>query len=198
MKYKYIVGLLVALSLNNAFAADEITAGDYQEIYLAFKCGGTREINAALANNQTFNHKDDTDIIRSSQTGLALRKAVIGLSAADLQAVVETNHDFFKTSLGISLVYGWTLNQFKEPVTPYYIGHYFSFDKLFQGLAGKMDDNNVVTFLRSAFTRGLSAVDADRDGHSMITCFIYLTLLNKQDLQKLELQELLLYQFMTL
>ena len=162
MKYKYIVGLLVALSLNNAFAAEEITAGDYQRIYLAFRCGGSREINAALANNQTFNHKDDKDIIRSSQTGLALRKAVIGLNAADLQAVVETNHEFFKTSLGISLVYGWTLNQFKEPVTPYYIGHYFSFDKLFQGLAGKMDDSNVVTFLRSAFTRGLSAVDADR------------------------------------
>jgi len=163
MKYKYIVGLLVALSLNNAFAAEEITAGDYQRIYLAFRCGGSREINAALANNQTFNHKDDTDIIRSSQTGLALRKAVIGLDAADLQAVVETNHEFFKTSLGISLVYGWTLNKFKEPVTPYYIGYYFSFDKLFQGLADKFASNpQVSTFLKSTFTLGLSAVEADR------------------------------------
>ena len=59
MKYKYIVGLFVALSLNNAFAADEpIPTGNYQDIYLAFKCGGTKEINAALANNQTFNHKE--------------------------------------------------------------------------------------------------------------------------------------------
>jgi hypothetical protein len=166
MKYKYIVGLLVALSLNNAFAADmedPIELGDYQAMYDAFTCRSVKEINAALANNQTFNHKDDTDIIRSSQTGLALRKAVIGLDAADLQAVVETNHEFFKTSLGTSLIYGWTLNQFKEPVTPYYIGYYFSFDKLFQGLADKFASNpQVSTFLKSTFTLGLSAVDADR------------------------------------
>ena len=163
MKYKYIVGLLVALGFSNAFAADEeITAKDYQQIYLAFRCGGTAEINAALENNQTFNHKDDTDIIRSSQTGLALRKAVIGLNAADLRAVFDKNHEFFTTSLGTSLIYGWTLNQFKEPITPYYIGDYFSFDKLFQGLAGKMADHDLKFFLKGAFTLGLSAVEADR------------------------------------
>jgi hypothetical protein len=137
MKYKYIVALFVALSLNNAFAADEEPYQGVYETLTSKKLNASQRINGALANNQTFNHKDDKDIIRRSQTGLALRKAVIGLDAADLQAVVETNHEFFKTSLGISLVYGWTLNKFKEPVTPYYIGYYFSFDKLFQGLADK-------------------------------------------------------------
>ena len=164
MKYKYIVGLFVALGFSNAFAADEepIAKDNYQAMYEAFRCSSVKDINDALQNNQTFNHKNDTDIIRSSQTGLALRKAVIGLNADQLQAVVEKNHEFFKTSLGTSLIYGWTLNQFKEPVTPYYIGHYFSFDKLFQGLASKMVDHNVATFLKSAFTLGLSAVEADR------------------------------------
>jgi hypothetical protein len=165
MKYKYIVGLLVALSLNNAFAAEAeepIAADDYQNIYHAFRCGGVKEINTALASNKTFNHKDDTDIIRSSQTGLALRKAVIGLNAADLQAVVENNHEFFKTSLGVSLVYGWTLNQFKEPITPYYIGYYFSFDRLFLGMASKMANAQVSTFLKRTFTLGLRAVEDDR------------------------------------
>ncbi len=164
MKYKYIVGLFVALGFSNAFAADEepIAKDNYQAMYEAFRCSSVKDINDALQNNQTFNHKNDTDIIRSSQTGLALRKAVIGLNADQLQAVVEKNHEFFKTSLGTSLIYGWTLNQFKEPVTPYYIGDYFSFDKLFQGLASKMVDHNVATFLKSAFTLGLSAVEADR------------------------------------
>ena len=165
MKYKYIVGLLVALSFSNAFGADveePIAHGDYQAMYEAFRCSSVKDINTALQNNQTFNHKDDTDIIRSSQTGLALRKAVIGLETDQLQEVVEENPEFFKTSLGVSLVYGWTLNQFKEPVTPYYIGYFFSFDKLFQGLASKIVDSQVRTFLKSAFTLGLSAVEADR------------------------------------
>ena len=166
MKYKYIVGILVALSFNNAFGADAdetINHGDYQEMYLAFSHGGCKEINAALANNPTFNNKEDVDdILLSCQTGFALRKAVIGLSAPDLQAVVERNHEFFKTSLGVSLVYGWTLRTLNSTTTPYYIDECFSFDKLFQGMADKINDSQVSTFLKSTFTLGLRAVDADR------------------------------------
>jgi hypothetical protein len=165
MKYKYIVGLLVALSFNSGFAA-EVATDNYQEIYEAFTRGGAANINAALKNNPNFNHNADADTIRSSATGLALRTAVIGLGFAELQTLVEANeanHTFFKTSLGMSLLYGWVLNQFADAVTPYYIGRYFSFDKMFQGLANRADvDANVKTFLQSAFTRGLAAVEADR------------------------------------
>ncbi len=163
MKYKYVVGLLVALSFNSGFAMDAVIGPDrYQEIYSAFHRGGAANINAALKNNEGFNHNNDVDTIRRSAAGLALRIAVISLNAPGLQTVVEANHEFFKTSLGISLVYGWALNHFKDAITPYYIGHYFSFDKMFQGLADRVDGDNVKTFLKSTFTRGLRAVEDDR------------------------------------
>jgi hypothetical protein len=164
MKYKYIAGLLVALSFNSGFAAEAVIGPDsYQEIYSAFHRGGVVNINVALKNNEGFNHNNDVDTIRRSAAGFALRTAVIGLNAAELQTVVEKNHEFFKTSLGVSLVYGWALNHFKDAITPYYIGHYFSFGKMFQGLADSVaGDVNVRTFLKSAFTRGLRAVEDDR------------------------------------
>jgi hypothetical protein len=75
----------------------------------------------------------------------------------------QANLDFFKTSLGVSLLYGWALNQYADPTMPYYIGRYFSFDKMFQGLADRAsDDANIKAFLKSTFTRGLAAVEADR------------------------------------
>ena len=163
MKYRYIAELLVALSFNSGFAADvEITANDYQEIYEAFTRRSAADINTALKNNQDFNHKADGDSIRSSAAGLALRTAVIGLGVDDLKTVVEANHAFFKTSLGVSLLHGWALNQFQDAVTPCYIGTYFSFDKMLQGLAEGIADAQTRTFLKSAFTRGLAAVEADR------------------------------------
>jgi hypothetical protein len=168
MKFRYLVGLLVALNFNNGFAADaEIAAGNYQGAYEAFTQRSAAGINAALQHNQDFNHNNDRDASRRSAAGLALRTAVIGLGFDDLKTVVERNHEFFKTSLGVSLLYGWALNRFDTPVTPYYIGYYFSFDKMFQGLAtrvGTIADLGATakTFLQSFFTRGLAAVEADR------------------------------------
>jgi hypothetical protein len=180
MKYKYLLALAVFLAVGCThameYAEDEAPHGRrstgeaggligvnaYQEIYSAFTCGGVANINAALKNNEGFNHNNDVDTIRRSAAGFALRTAVISLNAADLQTVVGINHDFFKTSLGVSLVYGWTLNQFKDAITPYYIGRYFSFEKMFQGLADRVEGDNVKTFLKSAFTRGLRAVEDDR------------------------------------
>ena len=160
MKFKYLAGLFLALSFNTGFAATaEIMANDYQGIYEAFTRGAAGDINAALKNNQGFNHKADGDSIRSSAAGLALRTAVIGLGFDDLKTVVETNHAFFETSLGMSLLYGWLLNQFKDPITPYYIGHYFSFDKLLQGMTATQPDKK---FFTQNFTRGLPAVEGDR------------------------------------
>jgi hypothetical protein len=170
MKFRYLVGLLVALNFNNGFAADaEIAAGNYQGAYEAFTQRSAAGINAALQHNQDFNHNNDRDASRRSAAGLALRTAVIGLGFDDLKTVVETNHAFFKTSLGVSLLQGWALNKFDKPVTPYYIGYYFSFDKMFQGLAtrvGTIADLGATakTFFQSAFTRGLAAVEADRRG----------------------------------
>ena len=161
MKYKYIVVLLVALGFGGGFAA-EIALNDYDAIHASFTRGGTADLNAALQNNQGFDHNADGDKIRSSSAGFALRTAVIRLSFDELKDVVENNHDFFKTSLGLSLIYGWALNQFKDANTPYYLGRYFSFDKMFQGMANNIGDINVKTFLKSRFTLGLKAVEDDR------------------------------------
>ena len=168
MNSKCVLGVLVFASLSNIFSAlgcTSIPADEYQRIYAAFTRGGAISITAALENNQNFNHNNDENKVRSSATGFALRTTVIGLSFEDLKKVVEANLGFFtETSLGVSLVYGWTLNQFKEPVTPYYLGHYFSFNKMFQSMADTCGgaDVNVKTFLKSVFTLGLKAVEDDR------------------------------------
>ena len=85
-----------------------------------------------------FNHKNDKDIIRSSQSGLLTRKAFIKLSDADFVKVVGSSLPFFSRPFGFSLIHGWMLNKFKDSTTPYYIGTYFSFDKFFFGMIGKM------------------------------------------------------------
>jgi len=85
-----------------------------------------------------FNHKKDTDIIRSSQSGLLTRKAFIKLSDADFVKVVGSSLPFFSHPFGFSLIHGWMLNKFKDSTTPYYIGTYFSFDKFFFGMIGRL------------------------------------------------------------
>ena len=85
-----------------------------------------------------FNHKKDNDVIRSSQSGLLTRKAFIKLSDADFVKVVEDSLPFFSHSFDFSLIHGWMLNKFKDSTTPYYTGTYFSFDKFFFGMIGKM------------------------------------------------------------
>ena len=165
MKYKYIAGLLVALSFNSGFAAvADADEGNYQQIYDALRAGGHTGINAALKNNQDFNYRNDVaHIARSCEAGRILRTNVIGLPFAKFKDVVETNHEFFKTSLGVSLVYGWTLKWFSDVIPPCNIGYSFSFKKLFKGMVDRGNgDVNVKTFLESAFTRGLVAVENDR------------------------------------
>ena len=105
--------------------------------------GGVTAITAldtTLNGHEDFNHKSDKDICRSSSMGFALRKTVFGLAVSDFQTVVGRHEAFFRTSLGMSLIHGWMLSHFPEPepITPYYIGNYFSFDKFLQGMACSM------------------------------------------------------------
>ncbi len=168
MKYKYIVGLLVALNFNNMFASD-VEDAKYARTYAALTSGaGTAvaNVNAALAGNENFNHDLDINIARGCSAGFELRKAVIGLSPQHLKDVVNAHGAFFQTSLGMSLVYGWALNKCDKVVTPYYIGRYFSFDKLFQGLAEKVGasyGSQTKTLLSKTFKSGLTAVEVTEE-----------------------------------
>ena len=165
MKYKYIVGLLVALSLNNAFAADE-AIDLYQNVYGALTtrtASPTDRINAALENNEDYDNKKDSVLWRSILAGFQLRKAVFELNATELQTIVEAHNAFFKTSLGMSLVYGWTLKHFAAPELPYYIVGNFSFGQHFNLIADQFTTEQTKTFLKSTFTLGLAAVDGDED-----------------------------------
>lgn len=54
MKYRCLLSVLVALGFSSWFCAiADATAGNYQEIYAVFSCGGTAGINAAF--DFTFN-----------------------------------------------------------------------------------------------------------------------------------------------
>ncbi len=165
MKYKYIVGLFVALSLNNAFAAD--MEERYQDVYGALTATATASptdrINAALQNNENYDNKKDGNLCRSILAGFALRKTVFELNATELQTIVEAHNAFFKTSLGMSSVYGWTLKHFAAPELPYYIVGNFSFGQHFNLIADQFTTEQTKTFLKSTFTLGLAAVDGDED-----------------------------------
>jgi len=166
MKYKYIVGILVALSLNNAFAADAADMEErYQDVYgaLTATASPTDRINAALQNNENYDNKKDGNLCRSILAGFALRKTVFELNATELQTIVEAHNAFFKTSLGMSLVYGWTLKHFAAPELPYYIVGNFSFGQHFNLIADKFPTEQTKTFLKITFTNGLAAVDDDED-----------------------------------
>jgi hypothetical protein len=169
MKYKYIVGLLVALILNNAFAAD--MEERYQGVYetLTSKLTASQRISGALDDNQTYDNKKDTNLCRSILAGFQLRKAVFSLDATELETIVKANNAFFKTSLGMSLVYGWTLQHFAAPEIRYYpqlryyiVGN-FSFGQHFNLIADKFPTEQTKTFLKITFTNGLAAVDDDED-----------------------------------
>jgi hypothetical protein len=164
MKYKYIVGLLVALSLNNAFAAG--MEERYQDVYGALRtttASPTDRINAALENNEDYDNKKDSVLWRSILAGFELRKTVFELNATELETIVKAHNAFFKTSLGMSLIYGWTLKHFAAPELPYYIVGTFSFGKHFNLIADRFTNGQTRDFLKSAFTRGLEAVNADQD-----------------------------------
>ena len=162
MKYKYIVGLFVALSLNNAFAADELYQGVYETL-TSERLTASQRISGALDENQTYDNKKDGNLCRSILAGFQLRKAVFELKATELQTIVEANNAFFKTSLGMSLVYGWTLQHFAAPELPYYIVGNFSFVQHFNLITEKFTNEETKIFLKSAFAAGLAAVNADQD-----------------------------------
>jgi hypothetical protein len=63
----------------------------------------------------------------------------------------------------MSLVYGWTLKHFAAPELPYYIVGNFSFGQHFNLIADQFTTERTKTFLKSTFTDGLAAVNADQD-----------------------------------
>ena len=126
-------------------------ATDYAQAYTKLAAveagtGNTVEALKAIFSTGDFNHKNDTDVIRSSMSGLYARKAFIKLSDADFVDVVNNRLPFFSKLFGFSLIHGWMLNKFKDPTIPCYIDKYFSFDKFFSGMAMKMpaDVQNIV------------------------------------------------------
>ena len=163
MKYKYIVGLMVALNLGSVFSRE--TPEDTQVVF-----ENTREID----NVKSYLNKRlplqsivyDMETLRQEAMLRNYRQKVIGLGAEDLQKEVEKDHEFYKSAMGVSFIYGWALNQSyeKEIITPFYVGKYFSFITLFEDLVARLktDDNNIKIFLKSRFTLGLRAIEEDR------------------------------------
>ena len=90
------------------------------------------------------------------------RQEVIGFDFPQHRKHVESNQEFYKTAFGVSLLYGWLLNQFENIITPFYVGAYFSFNTLFQDLAGNLSNATREIFFKSRFAMGLAAVEEDR------------------------------------
>lgn len=187
MKYKYLVLSVCALNISAAFCsihapqnvieADTLTS--YKKVLSLVERADTDKgkrvslINRALkVGGQNFDNTkaegtatNVEGIVTSILTRLYFEKSIIKLDYKDLASVVETNNEFFQTSMGVGLLYGWTLNKYKDHETPYYVGKFFSYHDHFQGLVSTSELSDVEKiFLKSRFNLGLKAVEADRWG----------------------------------
>ncbi len=160
MNCKYVLTFLVALNLGSVFSSER---PDLAEELVSQK---------GKAVLQTLESIGLCDLKKQFKFGGAqldpynagvreFRKLIIGLDSENLRGIVESNNEFFKGFLGVSLIYGWALNQRKEIVTPFYVGKYFSFHKMFEDLANEIG-GYTKTFLKSRFILGLQAVEKDR------------------------------------
>ncbi len=135
---KYILVLLLALDFASGFAGNAAELNGKiaaVKIYLATKASAS-----PLAGF-------DMETLKKEANVRELRQEIICLTPEELRDVVNdsANQDFFNSSMGISLIYGWLLNQFKgEPITPFYVGKYFDFEEMLRLMCDKLPEDNPV------------------------------------------------------
>ncbi len=168
IKNLFVLFASVFLTVSSLGAAEPFDLNDYADgscytAILALDAEGDKvpRWEEIVKGSPGFNHKKDSDIIRSSMSGLYTRKAFIKLSDADFVKVVNNALPFFSKPFGFSLIHGWMLNKFKDSTTPYYIGTYFSFDKFFFGMIGKMPVN-VQNIIKKAWFSARKDVEKSR------------------------------------
>lgn len=98
---------------------------------------------------------------------LYTRKAFIKLSTKQFVDVVVNCQDYFKTQFGFSLIHGWMLNRLDEVITPYYVGKFFSFKKMFEGMMEKFSSNRhystvIGTIRHCVFFEAMKNIQEDR------------------------------------
>jgi hypothetical protein len=113
--YKQALAFLVAINFGCLWAAvdqDEAHraiahAALYRACEAKTPAAASGALQTTLNGRPAFTFIGDTNLVRSLETGYYMRRAMLGLEADNLSDLVKGNQDFFKTSLGASLLYMW-------------------------------------------------------------------------------------------
>ena len=163
MKNRYILCVIVALNLGSAFA----------DVYDDAKQSWVDR----SAERKQYN-RDGTitaftpEKLQQEARVRNLRQSVISKNFEALKSEV-VGREFYKTSVGVSFLYGWLLNQFKEVVTPFYVGKYFSFKAMFDPLLNKIDES-ARNFLSPKFNEWVEKLEAKEEKQKQEDKFSFL------------------------
>ena len=163
MKNRYILCVIVALNLGSAFA----------DVYDDAKQSWVDR----SAERKQYN-RDGTitaftpEKLQQEARVRNLRQSVISKNFEALKSEV-VGREFYKTSVGVSFLYGWLLNQFKEVVTPFYVGKYFSFKAMFDPLLNKIDES-ARNFLSPKFNEWVKKLEAKEEKQKQEDKFSFL------------------------
>ena len=163
MKNRYILCVIVALNLGSAFA----------DVY-----DDAKQSWADRSDERKQYNRDGTitaftpEKLQQEARVRNLRQSVISKNFEALKSEV-VGREFYKTSVGVSFLYGWLLNQFKEVVTPFYVGKYFSFKAMFDPLLNKIDES-ARNFLSPKFNEWVKKLEAKEEKQKQEDKFSFL------------------------
>ncbi len=198
MKCKYVITLLVSLNLGTIFASD-IEPGSpsedrerkrshsasrveektkyqiAQDRWTAKSEERTRYKNAKSDEERSNAlEKYTTEVLQEEAALRELRIHIISMNDKDLDTEITQNSVLYNTSIGISFLYGWMLNQFKgETVTPFYVGKYFNFGSMFGAYLDKLEEN-AKTLLSPIFEAWVKKLEDLSDEEKQRTKFDFL------------------------
>ncbi len=82
-------------------------------------------------------------------------------------------NEFLSSALGFSFIHGWILARSEAVITPYYVGKYFSYEKMYQGLIAQVESGNIKTRFNDLLCDGIVSINAANEVRELGYFFDY-------------------------
>jgi hypothetical protein len=173
--YKQALTLLFAISFGGLWAMDGQPVVDPAEAHRATAhtelCSAYAyndldaeftALQTTLAGHPDFNFLTDARLVRSLETGYYMRMAMLGLEENNLSTLVTDHPDFFKTSVGASLLYMWMAKQSGLFYIAEFHGPNYRFANVHDRMAdGASDDATLQQLLKNTCRDAVANVQAE-------------------------------------